>query len=133
MKDLAAIPEGKVLALKILRAGYYWPMMIKDVVKFVKKCLKCQQLANIHVAPAKELSTIMSPWPFSKWGINLLGPFPHIAGQVKYLIVAIDYFMKWIEAELLSSITAAEAQKFVWRSIFTQFGISKSLITDNGT
>ena len=110
---------GKALALKILWAGYYWPMMIKDAVKFVKKCLKFQQYANFHVALAEELSTIMSPWPFSKWG------------QVKFLIIAINYFTKWIEAEPLSSITAAQARKFVWRNIFTRFGIPEYLVTDN--
>ena len=35
-------PRGKALVLKILRSGYYWPTMIKDVVEFIKKCLKCQ-------------------------------------------------------------------------------------------
>ena len=54
----------------------------------------------------------MLPWPFSKRGINLLGPFPLALGQVSYLIMAIDYFTKWIEAEPLSSITAAQARKF---------------------
>ena len=108
-------------------------MITKNAIEFVKKYPKCQQHANFHNASAEELSAIMSPWPFSKWGINLLGPLPLIAGQVKYLIVAIDYFAKWIEAEPLSSITAAQARKFVWRNISTQFGITEALITDNGT
>ena len=107
--------------------------MTKDTVEFVKKCTKCQQYVNFHNVPAEELSTIMSSWPFSKWRIDLLGPFSLAVGQVKYLIVAIDYFTKWIEAEPLSSITAAQARKFVWRNIFTRFRITESLITDNGT
>ena len=105
--------DGKPLAIKVLRAGYYWPTMIKDIVDFIKKCSKCQQHAHFHIAPAEKLSTIISPWPFSKWGIDLLGPFPLTLWHVKYLIVAIDYFTKWIKAELLSIITAAQAQKFV--------------------
>ena len=75
----------------------------------------------------------MSPWPFFKGGIDLLGPFPLTVGQVKYLIVAIDNFTKWIEVEPLASITATQARKFVWWNIFTQFGIPESIITDNGT
>ena len=126
-------PKGKILALKILRAGYYWPMMTKSSVEFVKKCPKYQQHANFHSALEEELSAIMSPWPFSKWGIDLLGPFPLAPEQVKYLIVAIDYFTKQIEAKPLFSIMAAQARKFVWRNIFTRFGIPESLITDNGT
>ena len=99
----------------------------------MKKCSKCQQHANFHNVPAEKLSTIMSPWSFSKWGVNLLGPFPLVTGQVKYLIVIIDYFTKWIEAEPLSSIMAVQARKFVWWNIFTRFGILESIITDNGT
>ena len=58
--------EGKALALKVLWAGYYWPTMTTDAVDFVRKCSKCQQHAHFHIASAKELSAIMSPWPFSK-------------------------------------------------------------------
>ena len=65
--------------------------------------------AHFHVTPTKELSMIMSPKPFSKWGINLLGPFPLTSGQVKYLIVAIDYFTKCMEAKPMSTIIAAQA------------------------
>ena len=108
-------------------------MMIKDLVNYIKKCSSCQEHAKFHLVPAEELFSVMSPWPFSKWGIDLLGPFPLASGQVKYLIVAIDYFTKWIKAEPLSTITAAQAQKFVWRNIFTRFGIPDSVVTNNGT
>ena len=124
---------GRSLALKVLRAGYYWPMMIKDSVNYIKKCSSYQEHAKFHLVPAEELFSVMSPWPFSKWGIDLLGPFPLALGQVKYLIVAIDYITQWIKAEPLSTITTAQAQKFVWRIIFTRFGIPDSVVTDNVT
>jgi len=47
---------------------------------------------------------MLSPWPFAKWGMDVLGPFS--PGQVKFLIVAVDYFTKWIEAKPLTTITA---------------------------
>ena len=119
--------------LKVLRAGYYWPTMVRDSIDFVKKCWKCQQHANFHDGLAEELSTIMSPWPFIKWRIDLLVPFPLAWGQVKYLIIAINFFTKWLEAELLSSIMAVQAQKFIWRNIFTHFVILESLIINNRT
>jgi len=46
------------------------------------------------------------PWPFAKWGIDILGPFPLGRGQTKFMIVAVDYFTKWIEAEALTKIIA---------------------------
>ena len=87
--------------------------MIKDSVNVVKKYVKCQQHAHFHVTPTKELLVIMSPWPFRKRGINLLGSFLVTLGQVKYLIIAIDYFTKWVEVESLSTITVAQAWRFV--------------------
>ena len=52
---------------------------------------------------------------------------------MKYLVVAIDYFTKWIEAEPVAQITAHKVQHFVWRNIVCRFGIPKRLVSDNGT
>ncbi|XP_057730374.1 uncharacterized protein LOC130945689 [Arachis stenosperma] len=106
---------GKALARKLIRAGYYWPSMMADSKEFVKKCVKCQQNANFARAPASELSLLTTYRPFSQWGIDLLGPFPVGPGQVKYLIVAIDYYTKWIEAEPLANISSSNCRKFMWR------------------
>nr|XP_025678358.1 uncharacterized protein LOC112778234 [Arachis hypogaea] len=81
---------GKALARMLIRAGYYWPSMMKDSREFVRKC-------------------------------------------VKYLIVAIDYYTKWIEAEPLASISSSNCRKFMWRQVITRFGISEVVISDNGT
>ncbi|XP_015971480.1 uncharacterized protein LOC107494952 [Arachis duranensis] len=106
---------GKALARKLIRAGYYWPTMMADSKEFVRKCVKCQENANFHRAPASELSLLTSSRPFSQWGVDLLGPFPVGPGQVKYLIAAIDYYTKWIEAEPLASISSSNCKKFMWR------------------
>ncbi|XP_052117555.1 uncharacterized protein LOC127747557 [Arachis duranensis] len=124
---------GKALARKLIRAGYYWPSMMADSKEFVKKCVKCQENANFHRAPASELSLLTSSRPFSQWGVDLLGPFPVGPGQVKYLIVAIDYYTKWIEAEPLASISSSNCKKFMWRQVITRFGIPEVVISDNGT
>ncbi|XP_072081081.1 uncharacterized protein [Arachis hypogaea] len=76
---------------------------------------------------------MLAPRPFAQWGVDLLGPFPPGPGQVKYLIVAIDYFTKWVEAEPLASISAANCQKFMWKQVVTRFGIPEAVISDNGT
>nr|KYP63266.1 Pol polyprotein [Cajanus cajan] len=64
--------------------------------------------------------------------MHLLGPFPIAKGQCKFLLVAVDYFTKWIEAEPLATITANNVQKFLWKNIITRFGIPYAIITDNG-
>ncbi|XP_057720739.1 uncharacterized protein LOC130935159 [Arachis stenosperma] len=124
---------GKALARKLIRAGYYWPSMMADSKEFVKKCVKCQQNANFARAPASELSLLTTSRPFSQWGVDLLGPFPVGSGQVKYLIVAIDYYTKWIEAEPLASISSSNCRKFMWRQVITRFGIPEVVVSDNGT
>nr|KYP40281.1 Pol polyprotein [Cajanus cajan] len=64
--------------------------------------------------------------------MDIFGPFPLAKGQCKFLLVAVDYFTKWIEAEPLATITANNVQKFLWKNVITRFGISHAIITDNG-
>jgi len=80
---------------------------------------------------AEQLTNITSPWPFSTWGIDILGPLPPGKKQVKFLVVAIDYFMKWVEAEPLEVITEAKIQHFVWKNLFCRFEIPWVIICDN--
>ena len=53
-------------------------------------------------------------------------------GNKKYLLVGIDYFTKWVEAELLANIRDVDAKRFVWKNIITRFGVPHVLISDNG-
>ncbi|XP_058769358.1 uncharacterized protein LOC131643219 [Vicia villosa] len=124
---------GRSLARKALRAGYYWPTMQQDTKDHVQRCDKCQRHADMHFAPSNELTSLSSPWPFAWWGMDILGPFPVGSYQNKYLIVAVDYFTKWIEAEALAKITSLNILRFYKRNVLARFGIPQALITDNGT
>ncbi|KAL0385986.1 UNVERIFIED_CONTAM: Ribonuclease HI [Sesamum radiatum] len=64
--------------------------------------------------------------------INIVGPFPLAASQRKFLLVAIDYFTKWVEAEPLARITEGEVMKFIWKNIVFRFGIPREIISENG-
>ena len=123
---------GRSLSHKILRQGYYWPTMRQDAMEFVRKCDKCQRFANIQHQPSNELISLVAPWPFSQWGIDILGPFPPATGQRKFLIVAVEYFTKWVEAEPLAKITEARVESFVRQSIIYQFRLPRVIVTDNG-
>jgi len=81
----------------------------------------------------EELKLIHSPWPFHTWGIDILGPFPLAIRQMKYLVGAIEYFTKWIEAEPVAQITAHKIQSFMCKNIVFCFGVPKRLVSDNGT
>uniref|UniRef100_A0A2N9GCT6 Integrase catalytic domain-containing protein n=1 Tax=Fagus sylvatica TaxID=28930 RepID=A0A2N9GCT6_FAGSY len=87
---------------------------------------------KIH-QPARELNPLSSPWPFAQWGLDIVGPLPRAPGNKKFLIVATDYFTKWVEAEPLSHIREVDTKRFLWKSIITRFGIPWAVISDNGT
>ncbi|GKB94279.1 reverse transcriptase domain-containing protein [Tanacetum coccineum] len=91
---------------KALRIGYYWPTMHADARKMIRECQDCQVYRPVSRNPQQKPTPIMSPWLFYKWGIDIAGPFPEGPGKVKFLIVAIDYFTKWIKAKPVATITA---------------------------
>ena len=88
--------------------GYFWPTMQVDAVELVKKCDKCQRFRNVQRLPVERLTTIASSWPSVQWGIDIVGPLPLGKSQVKFLLVAINYFTKWVEAKALATITEAK-------------------------
>ncbi|XP_027103086.1 uncharacterized protein [Coffea arabica] len=96
----------RVLAKKGMLSGYYWPTMFLDSAELVARCKSCQLHAPIHHAPTQEMIPLQSPWPFFQWGIDLLGPFPRAPGGYEHIVVAVDYFTKWVEAEPLTTISS---------------------------
>nr|GEV02029.1 reverse transcriptase domain-containing protein [Tanacetum cinerariifolium] len=82
--------------------------------------------------PQEKLTPITSPWPFYKWGIDIAGPFSEGPGKVKFLIVAMDYFTKWIEATPVETIIGTQVKKFVWDNIVSRFGLPGEIVSDNG-
>ncbi|VFQ77756.1 unnamed protein product [Cuscuta campestris] len=69
---------------------------------------------------------------FARFGMDIIGAFPQAQGGKKYVMVAIDYFTKWVEAEAYATITTKQCQRFVWKNIITRFGSSRNIVTDNG-
>ncbi|XP_071688410.1 uncharacterized protein [Rutidosis leptorrhynchoides] len=112
---------------KIMRLGYFWPSMYRDTKEIIKACASCQRHApKIHMS-AHELIHVTSAWPFYKWAIDLVGPFP----DGKHLVVAIDFFTKWVEAKPLKSTTGKQIVNFVWEKIVCHFGIPHEIVSDN--
>jgi len=94
----------RTLLQRISAQGYYWPTMRTDCTTLAKKCDKCQRFSSIRKTPQAALTPITLPWPFSMWGIDLVGPLSTIRGRFKYLVIAVDYFTKWVEAEPLTDM-----------------------------
>jgi hypothetical protein len=74
-----------------------------------------------------------TPWPFHTWGLDLIGPInPPSSGYI-WILVATEYFSKWVEAIPLHKATGAAVANFICEHIITRFGIPHKIISDNGT
>ena len=85
--------------------------MQREAQEYVKKCDQCQR--------------------FSQWGLDIVGLFPKVAGNRRWLLVDTDYFTKWVKAKPPANIMDVDAKRFVWKNIVTQFEIPHILISDN--
>ena len=121
----------RTLAHKAHTQGYYWSTMKADTTNYTKKCDRCQRLAPILKSPVQDLISISSPWPFAQRGIDIVGSMPTAPAQKKLLLVATDYFNKWVEAKAFSSIKDNDVTQFIWKNIVCHFGIPRSIVSDN--
>jgi ribonuclease HI len=118
---------------KVFRQGFYWPKAASDAAELVQKCEGCQKYARDQKQPSSLTQLIQPTWPLQRWGLDLLGPLPPAQGNLKYVVVAVEYFSKWIEAKPLATITSVTVQKFFWQNIVCRFGVPKAITVDNET
>lgn len=85
---------ARSLIHKVVRAGYYWPTIQVDTKAYVKVYDQCQRFSNIPRQLSEYLIPMMALWPFTQWGLDILGPFLVGTKQMKFLVVRIDYFTK---------------------------------------
>ncbi|GAU31576.1 hypothetical protein TSUD_53990 [Trifolium subterraneum] len=127
-------PNGHTMAKKMLRAGYYWLTMESDCYKHARKCHKCQIYADKMHLPPTSLNVLSSPWPFSMWGIDMIGRIePKASKGHRFILVAIDYFTKWVEAASYANVTKQVVAHFIKNHIICRYGVPNKIITDNGT
>jgi ribonuclease HI len=118
---------------KVFRQGFYWPKAALDVAESVQKCEGCQKCARDQKQSSSLTQLIQPTWSLQRWGLDLLGPLPPAQGNLKYVVVAVEYFSKWIEVKPLATITSVTVQKFFWQNIVCRFGVPKAITVDNGT
>ena len=100
----------------MLKQGYYWLTMKSNCKEFARKCDKFQHFSPVSKAHLEELTTMINPWPFIGWGIDLIGQLSKGRGEAQYVVVVVDYFTKWVEAEALTSITPMNIKNFVYKT-----------------
>jgi hypothetical protein len=115
------------------RAGFYWPNMMDDCIKYQKGCEACHRFRNIQLAPVGIMNSIVKPWPFRGWGLDFIGEIhPGSSKGHWFILVATNYFSKWTEAVPLWNMTHRGVISFVQEHIIYRFGVPQTLTTDQG-
>ncbi|GJU21881.1 reverse transcriptase domain-containing protein [Tanacetum coccineum] len=114
-------------AKKVFDSGFYWPTIYKDAHDFVTRCDICQRQGKISQRDEMPQNSIQVCEIFDMWGIDFMGPFPSSRGN-KYILVAVDYLSKWVEAKALPPIKPECFCKFL-KSLFSRFGAPRAIIS----
>ncbi|GJY71293.1 reverse transcriptase domain-containing protein [Tanacetum coccineum] len=123
--------SANLTAKKVFDAGFFWPTIYKDGNELVKNCDSCQRQGKISQRDEMPQNSIQVCEIFDVWGIDFMGPFPSSRGN-KYILVAVDYLSKWVEAKALPTNDARVVCKFL-KSLFARFGAPRAIISDRGT
>ncbi|GJY05419.1 reverse transcriptase domain-containing protein [Tanacetum coccineum] len=118
-------------AKKVFDFGFYWPIIYRDAHDIVKSCDSCQHQGKILQKDEMPQNVIQVCEIFDVWGIDFMGPFPSSRGN-KYILVAVDYLSKWVEAKALPTNDARVVVKIL-KSLFALFGTPRAIISDRGT
>ena len=123
---------GQRTATKVLKSDFYWPPLFKDAHHFVASCDKCQRMGSISKRDEPPMNQILEIELFDLWGMDFMGTFPSSFSHM-YILLAIDYISKWVEAILTRTNDASVVVKFLRSHIFTPIRYSTSMITNGGT
>nr|XP_016450605.1 PREDICTED: uncharacterized protein LOC107775396 [Nicotiana tabacum] len=116
--------NGFILAKKILRAGHFWMTMESNSICYVQKCHQCQIHRDFIRVPPNELNVMGSPWSFASWRMDVIGTIkPAASNKHRFILVAIDYFTKWVKASTYKAVAKKVVADFVRNNIFCRFGI----------
>nr|GFC70989.1 reverse transcriptase domain-containing protein [Tanacetum cinerariifolium]GFC83199.1 reverse transcriptase domain-containing protein [Tanacetum cinerariifolium] len=115
---------------KVFDSAFYWPSIYKDAFELVKHYDSCQRQGKVSQRDEMPQNFIQICEIFDVWGIDFMGLFPSSKGN-KYILVAVDYLSKWVEAKALPTNDARAVVKFL-KSLFSRFGTPKAIISDRG-
>jgi hypothetical protein len=117
---------------KIWQSGFFWPTIYEDIKNFIQRCVSCQKHGNINTRDAMPLTNNLQIELFDVWGIDYMGPFLK-SKNYEYILVAVDYVSKWVEAMPCKNANARHSQRMFEEIIFLRFGMPRMVISDGGT
>jgi hypothetical protein len=105
--------------------------MIDEAVKLVSTCKACQRFSRKMKALAQPMQLIPPSWPVQTWGIDIVGKLTPVQGNYTFVVIAVQYFMKWIEAKPLTNASSATIKKFFRPNIIYRYGVPRHIAVDN--
>nr|KYP56916.1 Pol polyprotein [Cajanus cajan] len=124
--------NGERTAAKVLQYGFYWPTLFKDAHSHAKQCDSCQRAEGITRKHEMPLQNMQEVEVFDCRGIDFVGPLPSSFIN-EYILVAVDYVSKWVEAIATPKADGKIVVKFLKKHIFSRFGTPRVLISDGGS
>ncbi|KII71868.1 Transposon Tf2-9 polyprotein [Thelohanellus kitauei] len=125
--------QGYSKTLNFLRKRCYWPNMSDDLDLDTKDCLSCISNKYKNFTPKASLQPMTPSNRFSFWEVDFIGPLPLTDDGNKYIIIFIDTYSKWVEAEAIPDQTALTAANALIKCVVSRFGIPDHLHSDKGT
>ena len=117
---------------KVLRSGFWWPTLFKDAHEIVRKCDACQSFfGKLKFSGNVPLKLVEVHAPFQQWGLDFIGEIINKSSGVSYILVAIDYFTKWVEAIPTRRSTSKVVIDFILNNIITRFGCLENIFKNN--
>src|SRR4051812_2283167 len=101
--------------------GFYWPTASEYADQLVHACNGFQRFVRLRHMPTSVLKTILITWPFSVWGLDMVGPFKRARAGMTQVLVAVEKFTKWIKVKPIRKLDGTIVVTF-FREIIIQFG-----------
>ena len=128
-----AYQSGIKMRWLIHRYGYFWPSVLKDCIEYAQGCEPYQRHGPIPRILAAELSSIIRPWPFRGWVVDLIGKVrPNSRKKNSFVMVATNYFTKWVKAKAYKDVNEHDVIQFYKDMIIHRFGLPETITVDNG-
>jgi hypothetical protein len=106
--------------------------MYDDAKSFVRHYIRCQRHENINTRDAMPLTSNLQIDIFDVWRIDFMGSFPNLEGY-KYILVAVDYVSKWVEALPCRAAHAMHSKRMFYEAIFPRYIVPRIVISDGGS
>ena len=111
--------------------------MYNEVQELVRSCDTCQRTKSrpLDVVEPGHIADLNKIGALAFWSIDLQGPYLTTKNGNRYIIVAIDYITKFVEASCLKDATAVSTAKFIVNNLILRHGVPKgmSLLSDQGS